>query len=767
MLFSFFFHYKFFSNIFSCFFHHNFFSYAHTFIRDFFAVCKCLRPYLIEYTSSRSITEVKQSRAWLVLRWVTAWEYQVLQAFYFFSSITKIFSMLFSFFFHYKFFSNIFSCFFHHNFFSYAHTFIRDFFAVCKCLRPYLIEYTSSRSITEVKQSRAWLVLRWVTAWEYQVLQAFYFFSSITKIFSMLFSFFFHYKFFSNIFSCFFHHNFFSYAHTFIRDFFAVCKCLRPYLIEYTSSRSITEVKQSRAWLVLRWVTAWEYQVLQAFYFFSSITKIFSMLFSFFFHYKFFSNIFSCFFHHNFFSYAHTFIRDFFAVCKCLRPYLIEYTSSRSITEVKQSRAWLVLRWVTAWEYQVLQAFYFFSSITKIFSMLFSFFFHYKFFSNIFSCFFHHNFFSYAHTFIRDFFAVCKCLRPYLIEYTSSRSITEVKQSRAWLVLRWVTAWEYQVLQAFYFFSSITKIFSMLFSFFFHYKFFSNIFSCFFHHNFFSYAHTFIRDFFAVCKCLRPYLIEYTSSRSITEVKQSRAWLVLRWVTAWEYQVLQAFYFFSSITKIFSMLFSFFFHYKFFSNIFSCFFHHNFFSYAHTFIRDFFAVCKCLRPYLIEYTSSRSITEVKQSRAWLVLRWVTAWEYQVLQAFYFFSSITKIFSMLFSFFFHYKFFSNIFSCFFHHNFFSYAHTFIRDFFAVCKCLRPYLIEYTSSRSITEVKQSRAWLVLRWVTAWEYQVLQAFYFFLPSQKFFLCFSVFSSITNFFQTFLVVSSITIFFPMHTPL
>ena len=196
--------------------------------------------------------------------------------------------MLFSFFFHYKFFSKIFSCFFHHKFFSYAHTFIRDFFALCKCLRPYLIEYTSSRSITEVKQSRAWLVLRWVTAWEYQVLQAFYFFSSITKIFSMLFSFFFHYKFFSKIFSSFFHHKFFSYAHTFIRDFFALCKCLRPYLIEYTSSRSITEVKQSRAWLVLRWVTAWEYQVLQAFYFFSSITKSFSMLFSFFFHYKFF-----------------------------------------------------------------------------------------------------------------------------------------------------------------------------------------------------------------------------------------------------------------------------------------------------------------------------------------------------------------------------------------------------------------------------------------------------------------------------------------------
>ena len=37
-------------------------------------------------------------------------------------------------------------------------------------------------------------------------------------------------------------------------------------------------------------------------------------------------------------------------------------------------------------------------------------------------------------------------------------------------------------------------------------------------------------------------------------------------------------------------------------------------------------------------------------------------------------------------------------------------------------LRPYHVENTSSRPITEVKQRRAWLVLGWVTAWEYQVL---------------------------------------------
>ena len=39
-----------------------------------------------------------------------------------------------------------------------------------------------------------------------------------------------------------------------------------------------------------------------------------------------------------------------------------------------------------------------------------------------------------------------------------------------------------------------------------------------------------------------------------------------------------------------------------------------------------------------------------------------------------------------------------------------------------ECLRPYHVENTSSRPITEVKQRRARLVLGWVTAWEYRVL---------------------------------------------
>ena len=48
-------------------------------------------------------------------------------------------------------------------------------------------------------------------------------------------------------------------------------------------------------------------------------------------------------------------------------------------------------------------------------------------------------------------------------------------------------------------------------------------------------------------------------------------------------------------------------------------------------------------------------------------------------------------------------------------------------FCIVSCLRPYHVENTSSRPITEVKQHRAELVLGWVTAWEYSVLQAFSF----------------------------------------
>ena len=43
--------------------------------------------------------------------------------------------------------------------------------------------------------------------------------------------------------------------------------------------------------------------------------------------------------------------------------------------------------------------------------------------------------------------------------------------------------------------------------------------------------------------------------------------------------------------------------------------------------------------------------------------------------------------------------------------------------------RPYHVENTGSRPITEVKQRRARLVLGWVTAWEHRVQLAFIFFL--------------------------------------
>ena len=42
--------------------------------------------------------------------------------------------------------------------------------------------------------------------------------------------------------------------------------------------------------------------------------------------------------------------------------------------------------------------------------------------------------------------------------------------------------------------------------------------------------------------------------------------------------------------------------------------------------------------------------------------------------------------------------------------------------ALERCLRPYHLEYTSSRPITEVKQGWDLLVLGWVTAWEYRLL---------------------------------------------
>ena len=46
----------------------------------------------------------------------------------------------------------------------------------------------------------------------------------------------------------------------------------------------------------------------------------------------------------------------------------------------------------------------------------------------------------------------------------------------------------------------------------------------------------------------------------------------------------------------------------------------------------------------------------------------------------------------------------------------------RPFSCMCNRLRPYHSEHARSRLISEAKQGRAWLVLGWETAWEYQVL---------------------------------------------
>ena len=45
-----------------------------------------------------------------------------------------------------------------------------------------------------------------------------------------------------------------------------------------------------------------------------------------------------------------------------------------------------------------------------------------------------------------------------------------------------------------------------------------------------------------------------------------------------------------------------------------------------------------------------------------------------------------------------------------------------DISSVPTCLRPYHVESTSSRPITEVKRRWVALVLGWVTAWEYAML---------------------------------------------
>ena len=55
-----------------------------------------------------------------------------------------------------------------------------------------------------------------------------------------------------------------------------------------------------------------------------------------------------------------------------------------------------------------------------------------------------------------------------------------------------------------------------------------------------------------------------------------------------------------------------------------------------------FTKVSCLRSYHRERTGSRSIPEVQPCRARIVLGWLTAWKYLVLQTFFFFFLITPL-----------------------------------------------------------------------------------------------------------------------------
>ncbi len=52
-------------------------------------------------------------------------------------------------------------------------------------------------------------------------------------------------------------------------------------------------------------------------------------------------------------------------------------------------------------------------------------------------------------------------------------------------------------------------------------------------------------------------------------------------------------------------------------------------------------------------------------------------------------------------------------------------SFLTGIFSSSSCQRPYHVEHTSSRPITEVEQHWARIVLRWETAWDLLVLLAF------------------------------------------
>ena len=123
------------------------------------------------------------------------------------------------------------------------------------------------------------------------------------------------------------------------------------------------------------------------------------------------------------------------------------------------------------------------------------------------------------------------------------------------------------------------------------------------------------------------------------------------------------------------------------------------------------------------------MTEVKQCRARSVLGWETAWEHWVLLAsiFFVFSyiltiSVRNLLLLLL----HARFKGQTNAAFWQMCLFTHRKSVHITYIEMAKVLfprqRPYHVEHTSSRPITEVKQRRARLVLGWVTAWEYRVL---------------------------------------------
>ncbi|KAG7329014.1 hypothetical protein KOW79_007188, partial [Hemibagrus wyckioides] len=184
-----------------------------------------LRPYHPENARSRPISEAKQGRAWLVLGWETAWEYQVDFKINQIKKEKKRNGVIYIV--HYK----------------------EPLLKLFSRLRPYHPENARSRPISEAKQGRAWLKRN-------GVIYIVHYKEPLLKVLSRLrpyhpenarsrpiseakqVIYIVHYK----------------------EPLLKVLSRLRPYHPENARSRPISEAKQGRAWLVLGWETAWEYQ---------------------------------------------------------------------------------------------------------------------------------------------------------------------------------------------------------------------------------------------------------------------------------------------------------------------------------------------------------------------------------------------------------------------------------------------------------------------------------------------------------------------------